>query len=88
MTRHPAAEAAGRAIAEALDQPWTTLSINDQAQLALAGQAALEACKPFVKYEVLSRTAIAVPGNGTKDREFKSWLQGMAAAARRQAFRR
>jgi hypothetical protein len=88
VSRHPAAEAAGRAIAEALDQPWATLSINDQSQLALAGQAAFEACAPFVKYEVLSRTAIAVSGNGTKDREFKSWLQGMAAAAGRKAYRR
>ncbi|WP_372699402.1 hypothetical protein [Arthrobacter sp. JSM 101049] len=88
MNRHPAAEAAGRAIAEALDQPWATLSINDQAQLALAGEAALEACRPFVKYEVLARTALAVPGNGTKDREFKEWLRRMAAAAQRMAYRR
>lgn len=79
MTRHPAAEAAGRAIADALDQPWATLSINDQAQLALAGEAALEACRPFVEYEVLNRAAIAFPTNGVKDREFKHWLQGRAA---------
>ncbi|MBM6622649.1 hypothetical protein JTF08_13620 [Micrococcaceae bacterium RIT802] len=86
MTRHIAADVAAKAIAEALDQPWATLSINDQAQLALAGQAALEAVAPFVKHDVLVRTKLAVPGDGQKDREFRGWLEGMVNAAWRRSY--
>ncbi|MGP5725861.1 hypothetical protein ACTXOR_08735 [Arthrobacter rhombi] len=86
MSQHPAAEAAAKAIAEALDQPWTTLTIDHQAQLALAGLAALEALRPYIRYEVLSRTSLDIAGNGVKDREFKNWLRCMAAASRRQAY--
>lgn len=86
MSQHPAAEAAAKAIAEALDQPWTTLTIDHQAQLAIAGRAALDALRPYIKYEVLSRTSLDISGNGVKEREIKDWLRRMAATARRQAY--
>ncbi|RZU61758.1 hypothetical protein [Zhihengliuella halotolerans] len=48
-------EAAGQAIARALGHDWNRLSVSTQAELALAGRAAVDAASPWLELTVLKK---------------------------------